>query len=355
MRADRTTILVTGAAGFIGLHIAKSLAEAGRHVIAMDINPPDARAERFLEDAASRVRFVEADVTAPDQLEAAAAETVDAIVHAAVLTSTPDVEARLPERVVAVNLLGTVHMLKLAERLRTRRFVYISSSGVYGETDPAVALLETAPVRLGSLYTMTKYASEQLVAAANNPALSTATLRIAAPYGPTERPTGARTVMSVIYALVDAAVDGRVVRLLAADRARDWTYAGDIAQAARLLIDTPELAHRCYNVSSGASAPLSRVAYALRRIEPAFSWGRADDPATERGGPVSRGGDTARAHDDTVDIDGAAAQRRGPLDTTRIRSLGFVPRYALDDGLRDTVTWVRRLREAAGTRQRPAR
>ncbi len=328
------TVLVTGATGFIGLHLAKQLAATGRRVVAVDINPPDGRAECFLGATGARVRFIRLDLTAADQLEAAAAETPDAIVHAAAVTSTPDVEVSQPERVVGVNLLATAHMLKLAERTRTRRFIYISSSGVYGETDPAVGLSETAPVRLGSLYAMTKYASEQLVAAANSPGLSAATLRIGAPYGPTERPTGARTIMSVIYALVNAAVDGRAVRLRGANRARDWTYAGDIARAAELLIDAPELPYRCYNVSSGVAAPLSAVADALRRIEPAFSW-----RLPGAGAPCAG----------TVDVDGDGVQRRGPLDTTRIRALGFVPRYTLGDGLRETVQWLRRFREVAGT------
>ncbi len=333
-----TTVLVTGATGFIGLHLVKEFAEAGRRVVAVDVDPPDGRARCFLGATARSVRFIRLDLAAPDQLEAATGETPDAIVHAAAVTSTRDVEDREPERVIAVNLLGTAHMLNWAARTRTRRFVYISSSGVYGETDPAAGLSAAAPVRLGSLYTMTKYASEQLVAAANSASLGAATLRIGAPYGPTERPTGARTVMSVIYALVNAAAAGRVVRLRGADRTRDWTYAGDIARAARLLIDAPQLAHRCYNVSSGAPAPLSAVADTLGRIAPGFSWRPADPGAT----PVG-------VVDGMVDVDGNAVQRRGPLDITRIRALGFVPRYALDDGLRETVMWVRRFRGLGGT------
>jgi nucleoside-diphosphate-sugar epimerase len=321
------TVVVTGATGFIGLHVVKDLAEAGRSVLALDKNPPDRLAERFLGGVRERVRFLQVDLTVPATLEAAAREPAAAIVHAAVVTSTPEIEARDPDRVVAVNVLGTVRMLGVAARVGTRRFVYISSSGVYGETDPAQSLSEAAPVRLGSLYTMTKYASEQLVAEANGPRLAAATLRIAAPYGPTERPTGARTVMSVIYALAHAAVERRTVRLRGADRARDWTYAADIARAGRLLIDAPSLAHDCYNVSSGAVAPLVEVAEALRRIEPGFAWRPASDAA---------------------DVDGTAAQRRGPLDMSRIRALGFAPRYSLDEGLGETVAWLRRFRQSDG-------
>lgn len=318
-------VLVTGAAGFIGLHIVQDLADAGHRVVALDINAPDARVERFLDAVRDRVHFLTTDLTVRDTLEAAAQEPVDAVIHAAVITSTAELEARRPDRIVAVNVLGTIRMLDLAARASARRFVYISSSGVYGETDPAVPLPETAPVRLSTLYTMTKYTSEQLVAAADAPQMTALTLRIAAPYGATERPTGARTVMSVIYALAHAAAEGRNVRVRGADRKRDWTYAGDIARAARLLIEAPAPPHRCYNVSSGVVAPVADVAETLRRIAPGFSW---------------------RPASDAEEVDGAAAQRRGPLDTSRIRALGFTPRYSLDEGLRETMAWLHRFRES---------
>ncbi len=51
----------------------------------------------------------------------------------------------------------------------------------------------------------------------------------------------------------------------------------------------------------------------------------------------------AKAAEGRPDVDGTRAQRRGPLDIGRIRAAGFTPRYTLEDGLRDTVTWVRRI------------
>ena len=133
--------------------------------------------------------------------------------------------------------------------------------------------------------------------------------------------------MSVIYALVGAAVAGTRIRLSGADRARDWTHAADIARAIRLLVEAPSLQHACYNISSSAVASLARVADTLTRLSPGFSW----QPA-------------AGGH---ADVDGTLAQRRGPLDIERIRAVGFTPRCTLEEGLRDTVTWVRRT-EAMG-------
>ena len=316
-------VVITGAAGFIGAHLVKEFAGAGHSVVGIDLSPPSRGQVLFLGEVARSVRFVQADLGVSETLEAIEAPA-DAIVHAAVVTSTPEVEQREPQHVVSVNLLGTLEALRYASRAGAGRFVYVSSSGVYGETDPGVALAESAPVQLTSLYTLTKYASEQVVASANGRQnLTSVSVRIAAPYGPMERPTGARTIMSVIHALVRAAIAGTPVRLSGADRMRDWTHATDIARAIRLLAEAPSLQYACYNLSSGVVAPLALVADTLTRLAPGFSWQ-----------PIATG---------RSDVDGTLTQRRGPLDIQRIRALGFTPRYTLEEGLRDTVTWVRRI------------
>ena len=317
-------IAVTGATGFIGTHLVKELAASGHDVVGVDLRPPDEATAAYLGPDGDRVRFATADLAVRGHLEDAAPGPFDGVVHAAVVTSTAEVEAADPERVVSVNLLGTIETLRVARVWRARRFIYVSSSGVYGETDPAIPLTEDAPLQLRSLYTMTKYASERLVASANGEdGLAGASIRIAAPYGPMERPTGARTVMSAIYALVKAAMAGETVRLAGADVARDWTHAADVGQAIRLLLEASGLSHPCYNVSSGVAVPLRRVADTLARIAPPFAWQ-----------PAPPG---------TASIDGARASRRGPLDIGRIRALGFEPRYGLEEGLEETVASIRRI------------
>jgi len=158
-------ILVTGATGFVGLHLVRGLAEAGHTIIGVDRRGPSAAAVQYLEPLAPRVRLAQADITVPGSVADAADGALDALVHAAVVTSTPEVDAARPDHVVAANVLGTVETLRAAAACGVGRFVYVSSSGVYGETDPRVPISETHPLQLRTLYTMTKFASERLVAA----------------------------------------------------------------------------------------------------------------------------------------------------------------------------------------------
>jgi nucleoside-diphosphate-sugar epimerase len=139
-----------------------------------------------------------------------------------------------------------------------------------------------------------------------------------------ERPTGARTLMSPLYALVRAARDGRAISIAHPNAARDWTHASDIGLGIRTLLEAPAWDHDCYNLSSGRRVSFGEVADTVVTLAPGFSWRRMSD------GPV--------------DIDGAQAQRRGPLDISRLTQLGFAPRYAIREGLEDTLRWLREIR-----------
>src|SRR5438445_5776212 len=158
-------VLLTGATGFVGAHVARELARAGHEIAGVDLNPPDQYVTTYLGQPGEHVRFVRADVSARGALTDAVPGSVDAIVHAAVVTSTLELETRDPQRVVAVNLLGTLEVLRYGRQAGARRFVYVSSSGVYGETDPASSLRESHAVRLKTLYARTKAAGEEVGAA----------------------------------------------------------------------------------------------------------------------------------------------------------------------------------------------
>lgn len=315
------TIVVTGAAGFLGAHLVRDLAAADHHVIGVDLTASDDPVWAYLEPSRHRVRYTQADISVRGSLSDAVDEPVDAVVHAAAITSTPEVEASQPQRVVDVNVLGTREALRFARAAGIRRFVYLSSSGVYGENSPTEPVLESRRLQLHSLYAMTKFIGERLVAVESREAgYSAASARPAALYGPMERPTGTRTVMSPIYTLVRAAAAKRSIRISQPQVVRDWTYAVDVARGLRLLVESPVLPYDCYNLSCGKATSLAEVADTLAGIAPGFSWS-----------PAEAG---------QADIEGARISGRGPLDISRLGELGFAPQYTLGDGLSETLAWV---------------
>ncbi len=315
------TILVTGAAGFLGVHLVKELAASNHQVIGVDLTMPDDLIWKYLGPLRDRVRYARADVGVKGSLSDAVDDPVEAVVHAAAITSPPEIDASHAQCIVDVNVMGTREALRFARTLEIRRFVYLSSSGVYGESSPTEPVVESGGLQLHSLYAMTKFIAERLVAVESREAgFSAACARPAALYGPMERPTGSRTVMSPMYALVRAAAAKRSVGISRPEVMRDWTYAVDVARGLRLRVEAPVLPYDCYNLSSGTVASLAEVADTLAGIAPGFSWSPADAGQ--------------------ADIEGARISGRGPLDISRLGELGFAPQYALKDGLRETLAWV---------------
>jgi nucleoside-diphosphate-sugar epimerase len=207
-------ILVTGATGFIGVHLVKHLVESGHDVIGLDVHPPHPAADIFLKSVRDHIRFAQADIADLEALRRAVDGAVDAVIHAAVIATSSGLEASNPARIIDVNIIGTLETLRCAREAGARRFVYVSSSGVYGHTDPDVVLREADHLQLTNIYPIAKYANERIVQwFARDGGITAGSARVAAPYGPMERSTGTRSAMSPIYRLVRAALAGRSIQI----------------------------------------------------------------------------------------------------------------------------------------------
>ena len=187
-----TRILVTGAAGFIGSHVAERLVARGDEVIGLDnFDPFYPRAVKEANLAAlcraPRFRLVEGDIR-DRGLVAGLLDAGTAIVHLAARAGVrPSLED--PAGYAAVNIEGTAVLLDAARRAGTRRFVFGSSSSVYGDTAP-VPFAEDWPALLPvSPYAATKRAGELLCATfAQLYGLRILALRFFTVYGPRQRP-----------------------------------------------------------------------------------------------------------------------------------------------------------------------
>lgn len=210
---------------------------------------------------------------------------IEAVWHGAAITAGPQREKREAARILEVNTLATVRALEAAARAGVQRFVYPSSSAVYGETafTGEGPVREDEPLRPLNLYGISKVAAEGAVLRLG-PALGVEVCagRINAVFGPFERDTGLRDTLSPHLQMAAMAREGREA-LLARGADRDWIYAPDVAQAFVKMLEAPAVPPVAMNITQGALWPLEIMARAL----PGLRW-RYGETNLGYGGPIDR-------------------------------------------------------------------
>ena len=327
MRDDdpMTTVLVTGANGFVGTNLVRALARKGAPVLALARDTPDPETHLFLSEVADQVTWRVGDVRDREGLcNLAQKHGVDRIVHSAAITPTAEVEREQTATVVDVNLVGTVNALEAARAVNARRLVLVSSSGLFGSpANPRRLLNEDDTVKADTLYTVCKQAAEKFCRLYSHlHGLSIVSGRLGTAYGPMERASRSRENMSLIYLLAHHALRGDTIRVSGTRRVRDFIYIEDAAEAfARLTLAT-SLRWDRYNVASDEALTLQDVLEALSQLRPAFRWDEVDDP-------------------ERAEVAIFPGRERAPLSLERLRrDVDFVPQYRLLDGLKSYLDWL---------------
>ena len=326
--------LVTGGAGFIGSHLVETLLLHDQDVVGLDDFSTGTRVN--LEEVATRVgperwrRFAlqDGDIRSADACRRAV-EGVDVVLHQAALGSVPRSLAH-PLGTHAVNVLGTVQLLEAVRQGPGARFVYASSSSVYGD-DPALPKVEG---RLGSPlspYAASKVAGELVAGVyARAYGLVTVGLRYFNVYGPRQRPDG--PYAAVVPRWIEAFLGGRPVVVYGdGETSRDFCFVTDAVRANLMaaLGDHAGIAGSVVNVAGGERTSLNRLFDLLRH-------------RISRERPAS--GDRQAVHEPLRPGD----VRHSEADLTEARRiLGFWPRYDLRGGLDETVAWFQARREGA--------
>jgi nucleoside-diphosphate-sugar epimerase len=225
------SVLVTGAGGFVGSHLAEGFSALGYRVVALD--------QAF--DAPTRERLAGARLLAtsltPEAL--AGVDRVDVVVHGAAIT-TPPVEFGLSD---AGHVAANMDLLRISLQWGLARgveqFVFLSSSGVFSARDGGAVQLESASPTSTEPYALAKRAGEDAVTAAAS-RLQAIAVRLGPIYGPHEAPRGTRTTVSQVRRWLDRAEAGKAIVVHQPEERRDWTFAPDLAGALhRLLAITP--------------------------------------------------------------------------------------------------------------------
>ena len=251
---------------------------------------------------------------------------IDAVVHAAVITSGPERERTDGATVIRVNVLGTYEVLEAARGGGAGRVVYVSSGAVYGagafDPDP---LDEAASVPVpDTLYGITKYAAERTALHYRRAwGMDVCAARLGGVFGRWEHASGVRDTLSVPLQLARLAME-ETEAVLPREGIRDWVYGTDVADALITLLGREKPRHDVYHVSAGHSWSVEAWCRALKGAIPAFTYRIAEG-------------------DEAANIDYYAARDRAILSVARLADeTGFRARFTPEAAAADYVDWIGR-------------
>lgn len=256
-------ILITGGAGFIGAHVARTLLLADHDVVILDdfndrYNPrlKEARLEHLVpaSPALTVVRGSICDQTLVTTLFAE--HQFNTVIHLAAWASV-QTSLQQPTKYMQVNLEGTTILLEAARQYGNPHFVFASSSSVYGGSTPPFA--ESMPIITTlSPYAVTKAAGELLCSTWHTMyQLPITCLRFFTVYGPWGRPEMA------IFQFAEALQNGQPIYMRGSTTKRDFTYIDDIVQGIIAAVNKPNPTFAIYNLGEHDSVPLPRLIQAL--------------------------------------------------------------------------------------------
>jgi nucleoside-diphosphate-sugar epimerase len=244
--------LITGASGFVGLHLAERLLAQGESVVGLSATPvPVDIAARFAA-LPGRYTDVVGDVRDAALLDATlAAHRVERVAHLAAITASSAREMTAAATVLDVNLVGLATTIKACADAGVRRFLYASSIAVFGGVSPDGSLVdEDAPHAGATLYAITKSAGEAITARlAGLHGMDYVIGRLGRVFGPYEYATGVRDTLSQVYQATMLARE-RQPFCFARPCVKNWNYGPDVAASLEILLTAPDHRHAVYNLGT---------------------------------------------------------------------------------------------------------
>jgi len=311
---------VTGGAGFVGSHVAERLSGLGHPTTVVD-NLSTGNL-RNLESFRDRLTFIQGDLTDPAVCRRAV-EEADVVFHLAALPSVPRSMAD-PWASHEHNVNATVQLLLACRDADVRRFVYSSSSSVYGDT-PTLPKVESMELEPRSPYAAAKLAGEQYALAfARAGILEAVALRYFNVFGPRQDPRSAYA--AVIPAFLTALIEDHPATVYGDGlQTRDFTYVDNVVDANVLAATAPadRVNGQVVNIGAGQRTSLRELVGVIEGI-------------TGRSLPVEEL--PARVGDVRDSLASLVRAQAG---------LGFVPSVPLEEGLRRTWAWIQAERETA--------
>jgi len=326
LKGKPKTWLVTGAAGFIGSNLVEALLKLGQRVVGLDNFATSTK--RNLHEVRKLVvpsqwrnfTFIEGDIR-DLKICRRACRGVEFVLHQAALGSVPR-SIEDPLNTDGSNVTGFLNVLLSARDSQVKRFVYASSSAIYGD-EPRLPKVEDRIGQPLSPYAVTKYVNELYAQVfARCYGVETIGLRYFNVFGPRQDPEG--PYAAVIPKWIAAMMQNEPVHINGdGETSRDFCYVDNVVQMNLLAAATtnPKAVNQVYNVAVNERTSLNELFVLLReRLLPHF-------PQLKRYKPVYR---DFRAGD----------VRHSQADISKARRLtGFAPTHRIEQGLDDAIDW----------------
>lgn len=253
--------LVTGGAGFIGSHIVARLLEKGHSVRVLD-NFSSGRKEN-LKGVLKDIELIRGDICSKDTC-LQAAKGVDFVLHQAALRSVPK-SMKSPRDYNDVNIGGTLNMLQASLENKVKRFVFASSSSVYGDVNTFPEKEEFLPAPI-SPYALSKLAGEHYCRIFSiHYGLETVSLRYFNVFGPRQSLDDEYAV--VVPKFIDCLLRDKPAPVYGTGKqSRDFTYVGNVVQANILAAENPGVSGKVFNISSGRDYSILELVEILNKI-----------------------------------------------------------------------------------------
>jgi UDP-glucose 4-epimerase len=310
-------ILVTGAAGFIGIHLVRRLLADGHEVFALD-NESNGDPKLMPSGA----HYARGDVKIIEDMEPIFAKGIDAVCHIAgqvsIIRAYDD-----PVQDLRTNTEGTVQVLKMCLKYKVPKLVYASSMTLYGDAR-IVPTPETEPGKPDAYYGITKYAAERYVhATGERPDLgfdfSVTSLRMFSVFGPGQ--SFSNPYQGVLGIFCGNVLRGEPITIFGDGlQTRDFIFVEDVVDGWARALTTPAAKGQVINLGGGRSTSINQLADA----------------------EVAAIGHAKGAYEIKHAAGRPGEQRSVQADITKAKQvLGWEPRVSFDAGLKKTVEWAK--------------
>jgi NAD dependent epimerase/dehydratase len=308
------SVLVTGAGGFIGSHLAEALVRAGAKTRAMvHYNSLGRRGWLDQSDLKDDLEVIAGDIREVDSVRTAL-KGVDTVFHLAALIAIPYSYVS-PSSYVSTNIAGTLNILQESLRLGVSRVVHTSSSEVYG-TAKQIPISENHPLQGQSPYSATKIGADKLAEAFHRSfGLPISIVRPFNTYGPRQ------STRAIIPTIIMQALAGEPIRIGNVAPTRDFNYISDTVRGFLLNAASKEVVGRVINLGTGKEISIGDLAKAICSLA-----GRECRIVQE---------------DERVRPSRSEVERLCAANSLADELTGWRPEVSLNDGLQKTLEWMR--------------